>query len=63
MTDQTDLLHKAREEAAKLGANAVIISGYSQGDYAGYTPNEGSAIAIRYEIVRDTTLVTVPEHE
>jgi hypothetical protein len=63
MTDQTDLLNKAREEAAKLGANAIIISGYSQGDSAGYTPNEGSAIAIRYEIVRDATLVTVPEHQ
>lgn len=63
MTDQTDLLNKAREEAAKLGANAIIISGYSQGDYSGYVPNEGSAIAIRYEIVRDTTFVAVPEHK
>jgi len=60
MTDQTDLLNKAREEAAKLGANAIIIGGYSQGDAMGYTPNEGSAIAIRYEVVRDTIL-TVPE--
>ena len=57
-TDQTDLLNKAREEAAKLGANAILLSGYTQGELGDFwdsSPNEGSAIAIRYEVVRDTT--------
>lgn len=59
-TDQTDMLKKAREEAAKLGANAIIISGYTQG--GDYTDNEGSAIAIRYRIVKDTTMSGPREH-
>lgn len=50
-TDQTDMLNRAREEAAKLGANAIIFGGYTQGD----SENEGSVIAIRYVIVRDDT--------
>lgn len=64
-TDQTDLLEKAREEAAKLGANAILLSGYTSGDYNAFwgtqAPNEGSAMAIRYEIVRDTTEVRFRE--
>lgn len=54
-TDQDDMLKKARQEAAKLGANAVIISGYTQGDYNAFwgssSQNEGSAMAIRYWFV------------
>jgi hypothetical protein len=49
-TDQADMLNKAREEAAKIGANAIIMGGYAQGNT--FSSNEGSAIAIRYEIVR-----------
>ena len=60
-TDQTDMLNKAREEAAKLGANAIPLGGYAQGDAEGWVPNEGSAIAIRYEVVRDTTVVGMHE--
>lgn len=60
-TDQTDMLNKAREEAAKLGANAILLRGYTQGDYNALwgtqSDNEGSAIAIRYWIVKDATFV------
>lgn len=35
-TYQTDMLNKAREEAAKMGANAIIVSGYAQGDYSAF---------------------------
>lgn len=59
-TDQTDMLKKAREEAAKLGANAIVISGYTQG--SDWSDNEGSAIAIRYRIVKDTTMSGRREH-
>jgi hypothetical protein len=60
-TDQADMLSKAREEAAKIGANAIILGGYEQGDFDALTgaslANEGSAIAIRYTVVQDTTML------
>ena len=58
-TDRTSLLKRAREEAGKLGANAIILSDQTQdgsGSWVGVvSDNTGSAIAIRYEIVRDTS--------
>ena len=55
-TNQADMLNKAREEAAKIGANAIIMSGYTQGSSVTFSSNEGSAIAIRYEIVRPANI-------
>jgi hypothetical protein len=55
-TDQADMLNKAREEAAKIGANAIIMSGYTQGSSVTFSANEASAIAIRYEIVRTANI-------
>ena len=57
-TDQTDMLKKAREEAGKLGANAIVISGYDENYNWLFDihSDKVSAIAIRYEIVRDTTI-------
>jgi hypothetical protein len=56
LTDAEDMLRKAREEAAALGANAIIMAGFTQGTYNMATGmgslNEGSAIAVRYWIVK-----------
>jgi hypothetical protein len=49
LTNAEDLIRKAREEAAKIGANAIVLSGYEPGRVS--TISEGSAIAVRYWIV------------
>ena len=57
-TNQAQMLTKAREEAGKLGANAVIMIGYRR-EFEWLSdgiPDTGSAIAIRYEIMKDTTI-------
>jgi hypothetical protein len=49
-TNAEDLLAKAREEAALIGANAVIFEDYSPGRASAVS--EGRVMAIRYEVVR-----------
>ncbi|MEQ1573103.1 MAG: hypothetical protein ABL993_02545 [Vicinamibacterales bacterium] len=46
LTNRSDLLRKAREEAALIGANAILVEDFDAGGFR--TVSQGSAIAIRY---------------
>jgi hypothetical protein len=54
-TDQRDMIRKAREEAAKIGANGIVISTMAEGQYDAFWgvqgDRQGSVVAIRWWIV------------
>jgi hypothetical protein len=52
MTDHQALLRRARQEAAKLGANGILMMQFAEGGYSRlwgtHKPNQGDVIAIRW---------------
>ncbi len=56
MTDQQDMIRKAREEAAAIGANGIIITDISEGgrnpDQDSDNPRRGRVMAVRWSVRR-----------
>ena len=54
-TDQRGMMKKAREEAAMIGANGIIVSSMAEGAYnaflGGENPRQGTIIAVRWWVI------------
>ena len=54
LTDQQGMIKKAREDAAKIGANGIVVSVMVEGSYNAFwgteSPRQGTVIAVRWRV-------------